>query len=284
MAFIILGCFQVMGQVYEIPSNRQLDSIYISDYEDRKEPDKVFHAEPLYIDLIRDLGARKGEKEWNFGMGLTDNLTHDSYSTLLEYEFAPIDRLGLEIETPFTFYAPQKNVSRDSMPGNRMESLKLAAQYTFLVSDKHSLSLALGYIHEFKLSDFRNFGNPWITENAHNPFFVAAKRWGTNFHTLIYTGPFIEVSTQDALKHFRWETNTNIHYMISGTRNFIGLEINKSMEKGDLDITFRPQMRLSIYENFLIGIVAGIPAYRENQRLSSFLRIIWEPGHSHNGR
>ena len=39
------------------------DSIYIQQVEDRKEPDKVLHAEPLYIDLIRDLGARKGEKE-----------------------------------------------------------------------------------------------------------------------------------------------------------------------------------------------------------------------------
>ena len=43
------------------------------------EPDKVLHAEPLYIDLIRDLGARKGEKEWNFGYGLTDFNDFDEY-------------------------------------------------------------------------------------------------------------------------------------------------------------------------------------------------------------
>ena len=30
-------------------------------------PDKVSHAEPLYLDLVRDLGARKGEKELNVG-------------------------------------------------------------------------------------------------------------------------------------------------------------------------------------------------------------------------
>jgi hypothetical protein len=28
---------------------------------------KILHAEPLYIDLIRGLGARKGEREWNVG-------------------------------------------------------------------------------------------------------------------------------------------------------------------------------------------------------------------------
>ena len=73
------------------------DSIFIQQIEDHKEPDKVLHAEPLYIDLIRDLGARKGEKEWNVGLGLTDNLKFDAYEALIEYELAPIDRLGFEV-------------------------------------------------------------------------------------------------------------------------------------------------------------------------------------------
>lgn len=37
-----------------------LDSIYIAETESVKGKDKVLHAEPLFIDLIRDLGARKG--------------------------------------------------------------------------------------------------------------------------------------------------------------------------------------------------------------------------------
>jgi hypothetical protein len=53
-----------------------LDSIYIEQIQTGAHPYKVLHAEPLYIDLIRDLGARKGEKEWNVGMGLTDNDNH----------------------------------------------------------------------------------------------------------------------------------------------------------------------------------------------------------------
>jgi len=67
--------------------------------------------------------------------------------------------------------------------------------------------------------------------------------------------------------------------MISGTRNFIGVEFNKSIDNGDFDMTVRPQMRLGIADNLLIGIVAGIPVSRENERLSSFVRLIWEPGH-----
>jgi hypothetical protein len=50
---------------------------------------------------------------------------------------------------------------------------------------------------------------------------------------------------------------------------------------GDFDMTIRPQMRLGIAENFLVGIVGGIPVNRENERFSMFTRLIWEPGHKH---
>lgn len=73
---------------------------------------KIEHVEPLYIDLIRDLGARKGEREWNIGMGLTDQHHVDQYAALVEYEWAPINRLGLEVELPFTFYSRLGNKSK----------------------------------------------------------------------------------------------------------------------------------------------------------------------------
>ena len=44
-------------------------------------------------------------------------------------------------------------------------------------------------------------------------------------------------------------------------------------------MTMRPQMRVGIVDNLMIGIVGGIPVSRENERLSSFLRLIWEPKH-----
>lgn len=42
-------------------------------------------------------------------------------------------------------------------------------------------------------------------------------------------------------------------------------------------MTIRPQMRLVIHEGLIIGIVTGIPISKENQRLSSFVRLIYEP-------
>jgi hypothetical protein len=261
--------------------NIRLDSLYIAEVEFAEGPVKVLHAEPLYIDLIRDLGARKGEKEWNLGFGMIDHLGHDVYEMLVEYEWAVADRLGLEIETPFRFYGASRNGRETPKPANRMESLKLAAQWTFLVSERASTSLALGYIHEFELPPFESFGTPLLTGHIYNPFFIAAKRWGHNFHTLIYTGPRIEYHLDTRHTHTPYELHTNFHYMIPGTRNFIGIEFNKSYIPGDFDMVIRPQMRVSLAENFLVGIVTGIPVERENQRFSMFTRLIWEPGHRH---
>lgn len=254
------------------------DSLYINEVENIKTPPKNLHAEPLYIDLIRDLGARKGEKEWNVGIGITDNKSYDSYTALVEYEFAPMDRLGVEVELPFSFYYPTEKESK--APQSKLNSVKLAAQYTFLVSEKSKTSLAIGYIHEFEMNEFNNYAKETVFKgNIYNPFFVAAKRWGQNFHTLLYTGPMFEQHFHTNSQPTLWQVNTNFHYMIDGTRNFIGIEFNKELQKQDFDMTIRPQMRVGVTDNLLIGIVTGIPISRENERFSTFLRLIYEPKH-----
>lgn len=258
-----------------------LDSLFLSEIEDHKpsQKPKVLHAEPLYIDLIRDLGARKGEKEWNIGLGMTDKRGFDKYEALVEYEWAPIDRLGFEIELPVTLYTMRGDLPSDlARPANRIESLKLATQWSFLVSEKAKTTLALGYIHEFEFVDLNKFGqNGLFKGNIYNPFFVAAKRWGRNYHTLIYTGPRIEKEF-DLRRNFTYEFHTNFHYMITGTRNFVGLEVNKEIHNGKLETVLRPQMRVGLAENLMIGIVTGIPINRDRESLSTFLRIIYEPG------
>lgn len=257
-------------------SNDLLDSIYIEETEREKGPEKVLHAEPLYIDLIRDLGARKGEREWNVGFGLTDNNTHDEYVTLVEYEFAPVNRLGFEVELPFTFYYPTDGSTK--APGSKLNSIKLATQYSFFVSQKMKTSMAIGYINEFELTEFSNYGRSRLfTGNVYNPFFVAAKRWGQNFHTLIYTGPLFAHHIGHSGLQTVWQINTSFHYMIPGTRNFLGVEFNKEVYQRDFDMTIRPQMRVGVTDNLLVGIVTGIPINRENQRFSTFLRLIYEP-------
>ena len=268
---------ETKAQTHKEKLQQLQDSLYIQEVENKKDPVKVLHAEPLYVDLIRDLGARKGEKEWNIGLGLTDKNDYDEYTALVEYEWAPVNRLGLEVELPFSIYYPLNG--NNSAPGSRLNSIKLAGQYSFYVSEKKQLSMAMGYIQEFELAEFRNYGKrPVYAGNVFNPFYIIAKRWGNNFHTLLYTGPAFRQHFHHAATT-NWQINSNIHYMISGTRNFLGIELNKEIEQGKFDMVIRPQMRVAVADNFMVGIVAGIPISRKNDRVSSFLRLIYEPGH-----
>lgn len=279
---LMFMCATVWAQNNSVQTGKdEIDSLYIQYVED-EYPAKVLHAEPLYIDLIRDLGARKGEREWNLGMGITDKERYDTYETLIEYEFAPINRLGFEVEVPVTFSAPLEGTEKEDMPPDRIESIKLATQWSFLVKPKYNLSAAIGYINEFVFVDVNKMRRDNIIEgNVFNPFLIVAKRWGSNFHTLVYTGPIYEYSYATNQMHSLFAVNANIHYMIRGTKNFIGVEFNKEFHEGDFDMTIRPQLRVSVAENLLVGIVGGIPINREEERFSSFLRIIWEPSHKH---
>lgn len=274
--FIAFGTFLLAS--HTAIAQQQTDSAHIKKIEQHKLPAKVLHAEPLYIDLIRDLGARKGEREWNIGLGLTDNNNYDEYIALVEYEWAPINRLGLEVELPFSLY--YRNTAKANAPRSKLNSLKVAGQYSFYVSPQHQTSMAIGYINEFELNDFNAYFNGSIfTGNVYNPFFVAAKRWGNNFHTLLYTGSAISQHFASKSFHTTWQINSNFHYMIPSTKNFIGIELNKELGKHNFDMTIRPQMRVALSENLLIGVVTGIPIKRENERFSSFLRLIYEPKH-----
>lgn len=136
--------------------------------------------------------------------------------------------------------------------------------------------MALGYINTLQFAP-QLFSQPQA--NIFNPFLVMAKRWGQNFHSLVYTGPQISYGLSDKGIQHSYDVNTSFHYMIDGTRNFIGLEINKSFERHHAFYTLRPQMRLGINEHLMLGIVAGIPINKEHDRFSTFFRLIWEPKH-----
>lgn len=253
-----------------------LDSGLIARMEDVKGPAKVLHAEPLYIDLMRDLGARKGEAEWNVGLGITDRNRYDNIEALVEYEWAPIDRLGLEIEVPLSFYSAFPGAT--DVPTNRVESLKLGLQRTLFVSVAHSTSFALGYIHQFSLREPRRLrlSDP-VRGNVFNPFLVAAKRWGSNWHTLAYTGAQWRQRHGTGTEPVTFEWHSNVDYMVPGTRNFVGVEVNKFLQSGDFDMTVRPSMRLAIRDDMLMGFAVGVPVSRERDRLGMFLRLIYEP-------
>jgi hypothetical protein len=246
----------------------------------KKRPIKILHAEPLYVDLIRDLGAHKGEKEWNVGFGMVDKLRFDQYVALVEYEWAPIDRLGLEVEIPVTIFATAANGLNDERPSNRIESIKTAAQWTLLVSEKAQTSLALGYLNELEFTDLNSISREnMFRGNLFNPFFIAAKKWGRDFHSLVYTGPQVHLDFETKSWKTAFELNSSFHYMIPQSRNFLGVEFNMEFMGANFEMVIRPQMRVVIHDSLMIGIVQGIPVSKERERLSSFLRLIYEPRH-----
>jgi len=227
-------------------------------------PDKVHHAEPLYNDLVRDLGARKGEKEFNIGADIKKMPNMDEYGYLLEYEFAPIDRLGLEVETDFAYSKSKRaNVS----PGNELERLRLSSQYSFFVSKKHATTLAVGYTQIFNFVE---------GSTAFNPFFVAAKSWHSNWHTLIYSGPEIAYRYKSHKTEVNWQINTSFHYTLPQTDHFIGLEINQEIASGALETTLRPQVKLGLTDKLAIGMAVGFPVGIKENSISSFFRLIYQ--------
>ena len=278
----IMACTALTAKAQETTDKNQtstaLDSIYINEVQNLQEPDKVLHAEPLYIDLIRDLGARAGEAEWNAAFDLTDRLLFDRYRLLVEYEWAPIDRLGFEIEVPVTLYTALPNGRDVGRPSNRIESIKTAIQWTYHVDQQAALSLAVGYINELEFADLdRVASGPLFTGNLFNPFVVAAKRWGGNLHTLVYSGLRVHKDFGSNTLSTDFEANFSVHHMITGTRNFIGIETNALVENGQWNAVVRPQMRVGLSDHLLIGLGVSIPVERASERLGMFIRLIWEP-------
>lgn len=212
---------------------------------------------------------------------MTDRNAYTQYSYLIEYEWAPINRLGLEVEIPVNVYGRHsENDDVADIPVSKVRGLKVGAQYTFISSERFKFSSAVGYLHEWEMAPLHKLrDNPLIEHQVMSPFWVLAKRWGNNFHSLVYQGPIMEQSIGHPKLYFSYQFNTNLHYMIRGTRNFVGLEINQIWAKRWNHTVFRPQMRLCLSENLMVGIVAGVSTWRQRERFSSFLRLIYEPKH-----
>lgn len=240
---------------------------------------KVHHAEPLYMDLIRDLGARRGERELNIGGSIQKNNQYVSYASFIEYEFALFNRVGMEIEIPFQFYQTQspENIPATLIPKNRMESLKLSTQYTFLVSPEKQLSMAIGYTNEFIFHSFKTVynENKLTKGNLYSPFFIAAKKWGKNLHTMIITGPMCEQLFSSNTNTLGYQVHTSVFYMFL-KNNFAGLELNHEYLNDAYSTILHPEVKYKISPSAAIGVVTAIPL-NQNYEPSLFFRFIYEP-------
>lgn len=249
--------------------------VFISNAFAQAPPEKVSHAEPLYMDLVRDLGARKGEREINAGIDFIKSKNYNEWACLVEYEFAPTHRLGLEVEADFSFF--QRTAATAESPGNKLEGLRFSSQYSFFVSTPLQTTLAVGYTQIVEFTDFKNYRkNNLVTGTVYNPFFVAAKRWGAHFHTLIYASPLLEHDFETHNLSLNAQVNTSFLYTLPRTKHFAGVELNKEIHNGKFELTVRPQLKIIMTDKLAVGIVGGFPIHKSDESCSSFLRIIYE--------
>lgn len=234
---------------------------------------KVKHAEPLYLDLMRDLGARKGEAEFNVGYGTGRFKNKVEHNAFIEYEWAVANRLGLEVEVPVLF--AKDNLGQRT---NHVEGLKLGTQYTFLVDEKHQTSLAIGYVHEmeFGRSNPAVRNTPLFDGFVSSPFFIAAKNFN-QISTLIYTGPEFEYHFKKKGMETNFVLNANVHYMVPNSSHYIGIENDMRIEHGNLEYIMRPQVKLALSPNFAVGLVCGVPIKSKEFQMDFMTRLIWEP-------
>lgn len=239
---------------------------------------KVDHAEPLFNDLMRDIGARKGEAEINVGFGVADHNNYTEYFGFIEYEWAIANRLGMEVEIPFSFNK-EDGIGNAAIPNNRIEGIKLATQYTFYVNEKTQTSMAVAYIHEFELNYLKKLDGDgaFFTGMRMNPVFIIAKKFD-NFNTTVFGGPVVEQVFDTGKVHVLGTLNASVLYQLPSSKNFIGIENNIDFKQDRFQYVLRPQIKVGLLHNLAVGFVTGIPVSSDKDVKMDFLtRIIWEP-------
>lgn len=231
------------------------------------------------MDLVRDLGARKGEKEWNVGLSLEDKKTYHSLGGLVEYEFAPANRLGVEVEVPFSAHFKTDRRQQVDLPQAGIDGIKVATQYTFLVLPKYGLSMAVGYANDLELHLQKQAGKWRLQpENVSQPFFVLAKAWRAGrFHTLLYAAPTVGADLRTGHLQKELLLNANFHYRFPRSRNVVGVEVNQTYGFPQTGVVVRPQVKVNLGRKVALGVVTGIPVCGQGEGLSMFCRLIYEP-------
>lgn len=93
---------------------------------------------------------------------------------------------------------------------------------------------------------------------------------------MVYVSPLLEHDFTKNSLALNWQINTSFHYVISQTKHFIGVELNKEINNGKFKMIIRTQLKIKLTQKLALGIVTGIPINKHNESCSSFLRIIYE--------
>lgn len=231
--------------------------------------------EPLVFDLVRPLGARRGEIEVNTlgivplnrRLGTTSRTSNDKLGQVPlsentsdvewapEIEFALWDGFAVEFEFPFE--------------GARLEALKMGVQWTLGTAFEHR------YIHGFQglvertlHSTTTSWTGLYLAGMRFNPKWSLLGMWGMSHET----GAGMEEEGGDRTQFLQ---NVTLFYNITDSVH-LGLETNYGLSTyGDSILLLMPQLQFGLGKNLSVQLGGGV-GFSESETLPQVaLRVIW---------
>jgi hypothetical protein len=190
--------------------------------------------EPLSFDLVRGLGAKRGELEVNM---LFEAAVGQTPHWAPELEWALADGFAVELELPIA--------------GDRLESIKSAAQYTLPRRRQNSFIQGFQQIVEVPLSgEGTELTSLYIAGARFNP--VLSVMWMVG--PRVTAEPGVPVEALNNLSIF-----ADAH-----ERATVGLETNLAVGLDAVDLLILPQLHLQLGRRFRIQLGAGV-AWNSNE-------------------
>lgn len=225
--------------------------------------------EPLLFDMVRPLGARKGELEFNTlavfpFLSRNRNNGDDAFGPSAvagdrrgidwapEVEYAPVDNFAIEFEFPFEEH--------------EFESYKLGLQWTIGTAFNDS------YIHGFQmLIEPTVHWRQWNT----TLIYIGGLRFDDTWSALFMVGGRMDVEGPRADESFDYLFNASLFADISPILKF-GLETNyASNVLGGNQFIAVPQLHLAMGKHIEVQTGIGIGVFDDGYEHSYILRAIW---------
>ena len=237
-------------------------------HEPAHDHQRVDVPEPLLFDLVRPLGARKGELEFNtlaifpwsasntnpdddpFGPSPT-TFDKGGIEWAPEVEYALADNFAIEFEFPFE--------------SSTLEEYKLGLQWTIGTAFDNR------YIHGFQVlvqptSDWENWNSTLL--------YLAGIRFDETWSALIMAGGRMDLEGPDNAGTFERLLNASLFADVNRSAR-VGLETNYASKlDGTAEFILIPQLHYDFNDHFQVQAGLGFGAFSEGSEQSFILRVI----------
>ena len=225
--------------------------------QDKVIQETVSVPEPLMFDLVRGLGAKKGELEIN---ALADFPLNNTSSRNVEWapevEYAVFDNLAVELELPFENF--------------ELEAIKMAVQWTIGQSKSNK------YIHGIQvISEFMLHKN--IVEFS--ALYVPGYRFNDTWSTLGLFGVMFEAGSDGADKKSTILLNASVFADLN-KHAVLGLELNNTdttlqgLDDNEMSLLILPQMHYEFDSGLAFQFGIGPRIAQDETDVSAVLRVI----------